>query len=94
MALPEGLPNISQAAAHIGISTSTLKRRLQDENTNYKNLCTHIRRRQAQNLLQDLNNSLLDVALKLGYTDQPAFYRAFKSWHQCTPKAFREKLFN
>jgi AraC-like DNA-binding protein len=93
-ALPQGLPNINQASEHIGISPSTLKRRLQEENTNYQNLCSYIRKRQAQNLLQDLNNSLLDVALKLGYTDQPAFYRAFKSWHQCTPNAFREKLFN
>lgn len=93
-ALPQGLPNINVAAEHIGISSSTLKRRLQDENTNYKNLCCHIRKRQAQNLLQDLDNSLLDVALKLGYTDQPAFYRAFKDWHQCTPKTYRQQLFN
>lgn len=91
--LSQGLPSINHAAGYIGVSPSTLKRRLLDENTNYKNLCSQIRKRQAQNLLQDLDNSLLDVALKLGYTDQPAFYRAFKDWHQCTPKAFREQLF-
>lgn len=92
--LPLGLPNFTQAAEHIGLSPSTLKRRLQDEDTNYKTLCAHVRKHQAQNLLQDLDNSLLEVALKLGYTDQPAFYRAFKGWYQCTPKDFREKLFN
>lgn len=92
--LPLGLPSFTQAAEYIGLSPSTLKRRLQDEDTNYKTLCSHIRKYQAQNLLQDLNNSLLEVALKLGYTDQPAFYRAFKNWYQCTPKVFREQLFN
>ncbi len=92
--LPQGLPNINHAAEYLGISASTLKRRLQEENTNYKNLCGEIRKRQSQNLLQDLDNSLMDVALKLGYTDQPAFYRAFRDWHQCTPKAYRDQLFN
>lgn len=91
--LPTGLPNIHHAAEHIGISASTLKRRLLEENTNYKSLCSKIRKRQSQNLLQDLDNSLMDVALKLGYTDQPAFYRAFRDWHQCTPKVYREQLF-
>lgn len=91
--LPKGLPTINNAAEHIGMSTSTLKRRLLEENTNYKSLCSQVRKRQSQNLLQDLDNSLMDVALQLGYTDQPAFYRAFRDWHQCTPKAYRDQLF-
>jgi AraC-like DNA-binding protein len=46
----------------------------------------------AKRALKDTDAALSDIALKLGYSDQSSFGRAFKRWTGVTPQAFRERL--
>jgi AraC-like DNA-binding protein len=46
----------------------------------------------AVELLRDPHTALVDVAFQLGYPEQSAFQRAFKSWFDLSPGALRESL--
>jgi len=40
--------------------------------------------------LRDTGASIIDIALKYGFSDQSAFTRAFKNTYGCAPKAYRK----
>ncbi len=78
-----------QLAQEFGISVSALKRLLQQHQSSYSQLLDEVRNQLALSLLnqQDLSNRQL--ALRLGYSDEHNFRRAFKRWTGAIPSAFR-----
>jgi AraC-like DNA-binding protein len=42
--------------------------------------------------LADLRLNLADVAARLGFSDTPAFFKAFKRWRGETPADYRKKI--
>ncbi|MCS4308043.1 AraC-like DNA-binding protein [Rheinheimera pacifica] len=87
-ALPQ-LLNQDQVAAELGLSSSSLKRQLNQHNTNFATLLDEVRRDAARQLLQQGHYSNRQLALKLGYSDEHNFRRAFKRWTGLIPSSFK-----
>ncbi|WP_293397517.1 AraC family transcriptional regulator [Nevskia sp.] len=89
-ALQEGEPAAEQVAVRLQLPTRTLYRRLEERNLSYKGLLSQLRFQLAKKYLADPRIPLSDAALLLGYSEQSAFTRAFKSWCGQTPLHFRK----
>jgi AraC-like DNA-binding protein len=87
-ALPQLLSQ-EQVASALGLSNSTLKRLLSRHGTNFARLIDELRRDAARNLLQQGQYSNRQLALKLGYSDEHNFRRAFKRWTGLIPSSFK-----
>ena len=74
------------------MSTRTLQRRLQDENTSFQQLLDETRRELAMQFLRQKRMTLLEIAYLLGFADPSNFFRAFKRWFGMPPGQFREQL--
>ncbi len=90
----ERIPTIQETALHFGFHERTLRRRLNLEQTTYKELVNQLKMKNAKSMLIRKNMDLIDIANTLGYQDQSAFCRAFRNWFQLSPKAFRDLHFN
>ena len=89
--LVKGAPAIADIAQTLGLSARTLQRELQSRSVNYRELLEQIRRSLVTVYISDKTVSLSDIACLLGYSDQSVFQRAFKTWFQCTPRAYRRR---
>lgn len=90
-ALQEGEPSLEQVARRMGMPARSLYRRLEERRLTYKGLLSQLRFQLAQRYLCDPQLSLSTVAMLLGYSEQSAFTRAFKSWSGQTPLHFRKQ---
>jgi AraC-like DNA-binding protein len=87
--LPDGYPDLASVAKMLGLSARTLQRRLSDEGMTYACVVARIRLDVAQRMLEHPTRKVIEVALDLGYSDQPHFTRAFARWTGLAPVAFR-----
>ena len=85
-----GLPTLEDSAIHFNMSSATLKRKLAQENSSYREICYRIRLTIAKQLLADPQAKVTDIALQLDYSSPTAFISAFKRWTQLTPLQFRQ----
>lgn len=83
------LPTMQAAAAAQGLSTHTLRRRLQLQGSDYLQLRNQVRRDQAIKLLNTTKHSVECIANQLGFSEASAFVRAFRSWTGLTPRHYR-----
>ncbi|MEO0367559.1 MAG: AraC family transcriptional regulator [Pseudomonadota bacterium] len=81
---------IKQAAAHLQISQQVLHRRLQSENTSFKEIKMQTRRDIAINLLCNSTHRVEEIATLVGFSEPSAFIRAFRSWTDTTPLHYRQ----
>jgi len=77
-------------ASTFNMSESTFKRRLQDEETNFKAILQSFKQTRSLQLLTDERNKFESTALELGFSERASFERAFKTWYGMTPAQFRE----
>ena len=84
-------PSQPDVAAQIGVSESTMRRRLSDQKTSFRRITEQHKYNRAQALLQNENNTILEIALQLGYADSPTFVKAYKKWTGITPKKYRQR---
>lgn len=90
--LSSGLPSFADVASSLHMSESSLRRRLQKENTSYQALKDEIRCEVAIDRLLNQNAKVADLAEYLGFTEPSSFVRSFKSWTGETPTRYREKI--
>jgi len=90
--LPSGLPSFSAVAHSLHMSESSLRRRLQKENTSYQALKDEIRCEVAIDRLLNQGAKVAELAEYLGFTEPSSFVRSFKSWTGETPTRYREKM--
>ena len=90
--LPHGMPSFTAVAESLHMSESSLRRRLQKENTSYQALKDEIRCDVAIDKLLNDNAKVADLAEYLGFTEPSSFVRSFKSWTGQTPKSYRERI--
>lgn len=83
------LPDMQAAAAAQGLSTHTLRRRLQMQGSDYLQLRNQVRRDQAIKLLNTTEHSVECIANQLGFSEASAFVRAFRGWTGLTPRHYR-----
>lgn len=82
-------PTLEQVARELGTSTRSLRRRLQEERTQFSVLLDGARSVHARRMLEDPRRGIQDTAYALGFRTQSAFSRAFKRWTGVGPKAYR-----
>lgn len=87
--LHKGEPNVETLAAELNITSRTLHRRLSAEGAVFRELLQQIRHQLAKDYLQDPRLQLVEIAQLLGYSEQSAFSRAFKTWQGQSPKQYR-----
>lgn len=90
--LPSGMPSFSRISEHLHMSESSLRRRLQKENTSYQNLKDEVRCQIAIDKLLHEEATVADLADYLGFTEPSSFVRSFKSWTGETPRSYRDKM--
>lgn len=83
------LVSIKDAAGQLHMSVSTLKRRLSEAHTSYRDLRESVLKDRAMLLLADASLSLEAIAEALGYSDLTNFSHAFKRWTGIAPGVFR-----
>lgn len=89
--LPVGISSLSEIAKKMNVSERTLRRHLKEEGSNFQTLISDLRCTLACEYLKDLNLSILDIALLLGYSEHSSFTAAFKTWQGETPMAYRKR---
>jgi AraC family mar-sox-rob regulon transcriptional activator len=67
-------------ARQLGMSGTTLRRRLKADHTNYQCLLDRARQSRCESLIEDTWMPGKCVADKLGYLEVNSFYRAFRRW--------------
>lgn len=76
-------------ACELGVSRRTLRRKLADEHCSFQQVLESCRMLTAEIDLQYSQMPLTDIALKLGFSEQSAFTRAFTRWCGQTPNEYR-----
>ncbi len=71
----------ADAVAHqLGMSATTLRRRLKDDHTTYQFLLDRTRQYRCEKLIRETWMPGKCVADRLGYLEVNSFYRAFRRW--------------
>jgi AraC-like DNA-binding protein len=81
--------SFSAVARHLHMTTRTLRRKLQAENTSFRKLADELRMQMAIKYLRDTDLPIGNVAYALGFDDDANFRRAFRRWTTLTPHEFR-----
>lgn len=88
---PDNMPTLEDLAKVFNVSSRTIIRYLQAENTTYRKLRDSVHKQLATDALRNTENSIDSIALNLGYQDTTSFRRAFKRWCDCSPSEYRNK---
>jgi AraC-like DNA-binding protein len=85
----QSAPTLAALGRALGLSTATLRRRLDAEGAAWGPLKDAVRRDLALQLLAEGALSVADIAARLGFEDASTFYRAFRKWTGSAPGAWR-----
>lgn len=77
------------AARRLDMSTATLRRRLAEAGSSFREVSSEARRRAAASLLAT-EHSLEDVAAQLGFSDARSLRRACRTWFGMAPAEYRK----
>ncbi|MGI9280286.1 MAG: AraC family transcriptional regulator [Endozoicomonas sp.] len=89
--LVAGEPTLEAVAQLLNMSPRNLHRKLQAENTSFRELLDEIRKKRALSEISQPGKPLTQIAHELGFHDSSSFSRAFKRWTGETPKKYREE---
>ncbi|MTD38334.1 helix-turn-helix domain-containing protein [Erwinia sp. CPCC 100877] len=78
--IPSGNFSLQDVASKIGVSTQTLQRNLQAENTTFNRQLQEAKKVLNLNFLQNDNLASTKIAYLVGFSEVSSFSRAFKKW--------------
>ena len=81
-------PSVPEVAKMFGVSERTIRRKLDDANTSYRELIDEHKKNRALDMLSSSVISVNQLAESLGYAESASFLRAFKRWTGTTPKQY------
>jgi AraC-like DNA-binding protein len=87
--LHTGRTSMSEISARLGLSRSTLHRRLAGEGITFEAVLDDLRRRMALDYLEGRKVSVNETAYLVGFSDPSAFTRAFRRWTGTSPGKYR-----
>ena len=85
-------PDRDIVARRLFMSERTLKRRLQDEGTTFKEVRDRVRVETAQALLSNRALKVEAIARSVGFAETASFSKAFARWSGRSPARYRESL--
>ena len=88
VAMINGLPSLDEAACYLNISPSTLKRKLANEGSSFRDLAQSLRLNLSIRLLRLGAIPLTQIAYEIGFSSSTAFSRAFKEWTGMSPSEY------
>ena len=94
LARPGRFPGIDYVAEKLHVSVRTLRRRLKDEGSSYRDLLDEVRFQLARDYLLDTHLPLAEISDLLGYTEPGNFSHAFRRWSGQSPRRFRRSRGN
>ncbi|MFN3579971.1 MAG: helix-turn-helix domain-containing protein [Pseudomonas sp.] len=83
-------PSLQDVAYALHMSDRSLRRHLEVEGTNWRNLIMEIVVSRAEQRLMCSRTSVQQIADELGYADPSSFSHAFKRWTGMSPACFRK----
>lgn len=83
------IPEVDEIAGQIGMSERSLRRRLNAENTSYREICANVLSQIAMRYLRDTSLSVEHIASVIGFDNAANFRRAFRRWTGMSPIEFR-----
>ena len=87
---PGQAPDPEEVARQLNVSYRTLRRRLSEEGTCFKDIHNEVRMGMAMEYLRQTELTTQEIAFLLGYSEVTNFHRAFRKWAQQTPGEYRE----
>lgn len=90
LARPGYFPDIEDVARRLGMSTRTLRRKLKNEGSTFRDLLDEIRYGLAKEYLGATHLPMDEISSLLGYTESANFSHAFKRWSGLSPSAWRQ----
>lgn len=91
MQLTGKTPTLQDVARQLNQESWTLRRRLNIENTQFKQLLDETRKGLATRYVRDTELSFGEISYLLGFSTPSAFHRAFKRWYHIAAGSYREK---
>jgi AraC-like DNA-binding protein len=83
------LPPFSEIVAHLRASPATLRRRLAEEGTSYRQIKSRCRRELGLELLRGSTLTIEQISDRLDFCDSDAFRSAFRDWLDVSPSQYR-----
>lgn len=90
--LPSGNITEASVAEALHLSTRTMQRLLQAQNTSFKSVLNDVRSDLASKYVRDNQLSLTEISFLLGFAEMSSFSRAFKRWTGSSPSAYRSDI--
>ncbi len=84
-------PSAKTIAEHLAMHPRTLRRRLRDEGTGFREVLNETRFEISRQLLENTRLSITSIALALGCSEASAFSHAFLNWSGASPNEWRRK---
>ncbi|MTJ80055.1 MAG: AraC family transcriptional regulator [Telmatospirillum sp.] len=84
-------PDIDEMARDFGMSSRTLRNRLAEHKTSYRDIVNSVREQLACNYIRNTSLQLDEIAWRLGYSDSRSFRRAFFQWTGVPPNQYRKQ---
>lgn len=81
---------LNEMACELALSPRSLRRKLEQEGTSFREIVEDERKQLAIQLLKNTSMKLDELAAHLGYMDAGGFARAFRRWMNCSPSDYRE----
>jgi AraC-like DNA-binding protein len=85
----EGYPTMARVAERMGITSRTLARHLDRHGLTFRQVLDEHRHQEACAMLSGGQQSVEEIATRLGYNEPANFTRAFRRWAGCTPTQYR-----
>jgi AraC-like DNA-binding protein len=89
--LRSGRLSMNSAATALGVSPSTLRRKLQGERTTFREIVDEVRCDLAERYLLDPGRSIGEISALLGFSYVAAFNKAFRRWKGVSPSEHRAR---
>ena len=84
--------SLEDVAAHLGVPERTLRRKLREEGTSFREILDQLRAEVAVKYLRDTRMTIDDIACALGFSETANFRHAFHRWKRSSPSEFRQTL--
>ena len=88
LAAAADMPDMERVAQALHVSSRTLRRQLEAQDTSFRALVEEVRQALAEEMLRAGGFSVEEVAARLGYAEVASFIHAFRRWTGITPGTF------